>query len=135
GVNNDSFDDAVVDDGCTGGPAQAGAFSEAQFRIGTHADDPCGGDAYPLDLIPGGFQPNTINIQDLASYVAPVRIIGTKPGDANFSARHDMLPGTTFGTPWINVNDLGAFVANTPTGYPPMHNGQRTFSQACPFPP
>jgi hypothetical protein len=31
GVSNDTFEDSVADDGCPGGPAQVGAFSEYQF--------------------------------------------------------------------------------------------------------
>ncbi len=140
GVNNDPFDaggmDTAVDDGCPGGPALVGTYSEAEFNTGTSSLGRCeaGGTAtpsahWPADLAAAaGFSEDKINISDLAVFVAPFRRIGTKPGDALFSARYDVVPGTTFGMPWINIVDLSnvAFLA------PPMppYNGTRAFGGA-----
>jgi hypothetical protein len=101
------------------------------LHIGTNAADPCGANGWPSDLVSGGFQPNTVNIQDLASFLAPVRRFGTGPGDAAFSSRWDLVPGSSFGS-WINIQDMAAIVSG-PRAYPPMLNGERAFGNACPI--
>jgi len=132
GVNDDATDDAVVNDGCANGPPQAGTFSEAEFRAGTNAGGRCeagGGSGpsghWPADLMGGSFSGDKVNVSDLASFVAPTRHIGTRPGDADFSARHDVVPGTTFGEDWINIVDL-ANVSMLAPGMPP-YGGTRAF--------
>jgi len=61
---------------------------------------------WPMDLGANGtFSADRINVSDLASYVAPIRYIGTSPGIVPFDKRWDIVPGTTFST-WINVQDL-----------------------------
>ncbi len=138
GVNSDAFEDAVIDDGCPGGPAAAGAHSEAQFNTGTNSLGRCGvggsgtPSAYwPADLsAAAGFSQDRINVSDLASFVGPIRRLGTKPGDADFSGRHDLVPGTTFGEAWITITDL----ANVSMLAPPMppFSGTRAFGgPAC----
>ena len=101
--------------------------------IGTDPSDPCGGNAWPADLVPGGFQPNALNVQDVASFTIPVRHLNTSVGDPGFSPRWDLIPGATVGED-INVADIGALVTGA-TGYPPMFAGQRAFGQTCPFAP
>ena len=134
-VNNDAFDDAVANDGCAGGPAQAGSFSEAEFRIGTSHQDPCGNNGWPNDLVEGGPQPNRLNLLDLTSFVAPVRRLGTNPGTTGFDSRWDLSPG---GTPtFINILDVTALTPgnqNT-TARPPMLGGTPAFGETCPFAP
>jgi hypothetical protein len=136
GTNNDGFDDAVTDDGCPGGPAQAGAFSEAQFRVGTGSLDPCGNNGWPLDLVSTGGSANRYNIQDLASFVVPVRRMGNAPNQAGFNSRWDFWPGPGAlpGQGWINVIDLGATTTGL-TGAPPMLGGADAINQTCPFAP
>jgi hypothetical protein len=89
--------------------------------------------SWPADLISGGFQPNTLNVQDVGSFLTPVRRLGTSPGDANFAARWDLIPGSTAGK-HINVADVASLIAGA-SGYPPMFGGQRAFGQTCPYPP
>jgi hypothetical protein len=104
--------------------------------IGTGTNDPCGNNGWPSDLFastPDGFQFNTLNVQDLTTFIAPVRRMNTSPTDAAFDVRWDLLPGTTFGEQ-INVSDLAATISGT-TGYPPMFSGQRAFGRECPSPP
>jgi hypothetical protein len=104
--------------------------------IGTGTNDPCGNDGWPSDLFastPGGFQYNTLNVQDIGSFIAPVRRMNTSPGDTNFDARWDLVPGSTVGG-YIGAPDIAATFTGA-TGYPPMLNGQRAFGQTCPFPP
>jgi len=134
GANDDSFDDGVVNDGCPGGPAQAGNFSEAQFMIGTGQADPCGFDGWPSDLVSTGISTNKVDIVDLGSFVAPSRRIGTVPGPGNYSQRWDLAPGQLLAGAWINLIDLGALVSGT-TGFPPMLGGARAINATCPFLP
>jgi CSLREA domain-containing protein len=110
-----------------------GWTAQAEAAIGTDPTDPCGGMSWPADLISGGFQPNTLNVQDVGSFLTPVRRLGTSPGDANFAARWDLIPGSTAGK-HINVADVASLIAGA-SGYPPMFGGQRAFGQTCPYPP
>jgi len=138
GANNDPFDaggtDTVVDDGCPGGPALVGTYSEGQFNISTITPGRCEvgqtvppSSHWPADLAANGaFSGDKINVSDLASFVAPNRRIGTKPGDTEFSARHDLVPGTTFGTAWINVADLSSVTLLTPP-MPPYNGTTKAF--------
>ncbi|HSP56623.1 MAG TPA: S8 family serine peptidase [Dehalococcoidia bacterium] len=130
-------DDGVVDDGCPGGPAQVGAFSEAQFNVGLTDQDPCGTNGWPSDFASGGVpnSTNRINVLDLTSFLAPVRRLDTSPGHPNFNARWDLTPGHGFFPNWIVVDDLTALLAG-PSGNPPMIGGVRAFGgPACPWPP
>ncbi len=142
GVNDDSTDDPVTDDGCPGGPAQAGAYSEAQFNIGTDALDPCGQTAWPSDFVWGSVPDSTnrITLIDLTSFLGPMRHLGTSPdvvppvGSA-FSARWDLVPGKGVFSTWISLNDLTALLGGS-SGFPPMLGGAKAFNgPACPFPP
>jgi hypothetical protein len=98
--------------------------------------DPCGNNGWPADLFastPGGFQYNTLNVQDLGSFLAPVRHFQTSSGETNFSPRWDLVPGSTFGE-HINAQDLAALVAGS-SGFPPMTLPARAFGQTCPWAP
>ena len=99
----------------------------------TSDQDPCGGSGWPSDLLPGGLFPNTLTVQDVGSFVTPVRRLGTSLGDTNFSARWDLVPGSVVGAT-INVQDIVATTLGT-TGYPPMFGGQRAFGRPCPYAP
>ncbi len=144
GLNSDATvfggaDDGVVDDGCPGGPLQTGAWSEAEFSIGTGDQDPCGNDGWPLELYTPTL--NLITLQDLTSFIATPRRFGTSPGDTalldgpdEYNKRWDLLPG---GMPdWINLQDFVALIASgSATGKPPMLGGVRAFGgPACPWP-
>jgi CSLREA domain-containing protein len=110
-----------------------GWTAAAEGLIGTNPSDPCGGAAWPADLYPGGIQPNTLNIQDLGSFLTPVRHLGTSQGEPGFNARWDLIPGSTVGK-HINITDIASLVTGA-TGYPPMCGGTRAYGQTCPFPP
>ena len=129
-------DDAVVNDGCSGGPAQAGTFSEAQFNIGGNDQDPCGLASWPNDFVSGGI-PNSTNkltITDLTSFLAPVRRLDKSPNHPDFSSRWDLVPGRGLFTNWIAINDLTALLAG-PSGFPPMLGGGRAFNGTCAWAP
>ncbi len=137
GRNEDDGDDSLTDDGCPGGPPQAGAYSEAGFNIGTAPRDTCGTDGWPLDFVSGGIPDSTnrVTITDLTSFLAPERRLGTSPGVAGFDSRWDLAPGKGLFTSWIAINDLTALLSGQ-TGNPPMLGGARAFNgPACPFPP
>ncbi len=75
-------------------------------------------------VAPGGFKPNALNVQDIASFVAPTRRINTSLGNPNFNVRWDLIPGSMFGET-INLQDMAALTSGSPTANPPMFNGQR----------
>ena len=141
GVNEDSFDDAVPDDGCAGGPPQAGSFSEGGFNIGTDPLNRCdeghdgGGNfapspGWPSDLYSSGIPNSTdkINILDVAMFVAIERYLGTSPPNPLYRERIDIVPGPGPLSSWINILDIAAMTApGALTGAPPMFGGERAF--------
>ena len=73
--------------------------------------------------------PNTVNritIQDLTSFIAPIRRINTNPGDPGgvYNVRWDISPGAGLFSKAINIQDLTALI----TTAPPMFNNQRAFN-------
>jgi hypothetical protein len=137
GVNDDAPDDGVIDDGCPGGPAKAGQFSEAEFNIGTDPLYPCGLSRWPSDFLWGGLPDSTnrATLSDLTSFLGPTRRLDTSPGDAGYDKRWDLTPGRGILPKWINLNDITALLGG-PSGYPPMLGGQRAFNgPQCPYPP
>ena len=126
-------DDAVADDGCPGGPTQAGAFSEAQFKIGTNDQATCGTTGWPNDFVSGGIPDSTnkSTLNDVLSFVAPAYLINSSPGNPAYDPRHDLIPGRGGIFPqWININDVLALVAETSTGRPRIFHGDRAFNAA-----
>ncbi|HSP56454.1 MAG TPA: right-handed parallel beta-helix repeat-containing protein, partial [Dehalococcoidia bacterium] len=105
--------------------------TEARY-VGTNAGYPCGGNSWPADLWDQPpFSANKITVQDLTSFLAPVYRMNTSPGDANFSARWDILPGRGLFAKNINVQDLTLLITLTP----PMLNGARALNgPTCPYP-
>jgi len=130
-VNNDAFDDAVADDGCPGGPAQDGAYSEAQFKVGTVELDSCGNDGWPAELVSAGASANKVDLIDVSSFIAPLpKKLNTNPGEAGYNMRWDVVPGGAGN--FINLLDMSSLT----TLAPPMLGWARAFSgPACPFPP
>jgi hypothetical protein len=107
---------------------------EAQIFGGAGRDqDPCGQDGWPSDLAGNGSDPSALTIADMGSFLAPVRRIGTSPGDPAFDVRWDLIPASTSGAQ-INSLDLAALIFGT-SGYPPMLAGQRAFGKVCPWAP
>ncbi len=131
--SDDDFEDTVVDDGCPGGPAKVGMFSEAQFNIGTGATDPCGGNGWPAELAGND---NKVTLQDVTSFIVPPpRKFNTSPGAPGFNARWDLIPAGFGGGPWITLSDITSLTTG-PTSRPPMLGGARAFGgPSCPGPP
>ncbi len=141
GVNDDDFDDVVVDDGCPDGPPQEGSFSEGQFNIGTNPHGRCEvgpaapSSQWPADLVSGpsdplAFSTDKIDIQDLTLYIVPVKVLNTSPGDPEFDQRMDVVPGSIAGD-WINIADMTNLVLVTPP-MDPFNGTARAFNgPAC----
>jgi hypothetical protein len=70
----------------------------------------------------------------MLSFVAPVRRLDTSPGDAYFTPRWDLAPGSNGLSEQINIQDILAVLAGA-TGNPPMFGGAPAFGKTCPFPP
>jgi hypothetical protein len=92
--------------------------------------DACGNTGWPADLIGGSYSGNKVNVQDLASYVTPVRRLNSSPGNSRFNVRWDVVPGTTWGE-HINVQDI----ASITTLYPPMLRVRAFNGPPCPWAP
>jgi hypothetical protein len=102
------------------------------FPATTADQDPCGGEGWPSELFTTGGSVNKLNLQDVLSFVVPIRHLDTNPGDDGFSLRWDLLPGPGLFGKFINIQDLTALILG-PTGNPPMIGG-RAFNLECPWP-
>ncbi len=140
GVDDDG--DTVIDEALPGGATnndcdgdgfKGSAESNVYAGAGPRDQDPCGNTGWPADFIQGGFQPNALNVQDLATYIVPVRRLNTSSGDPGYDVRWDLVPGTVFGET-INLQDMAALVAGA-SGFPPMLFGARAYNAVCPFAP
>ncbi len=133
---NDHASGTLVNDGC---PVSM-TYREDQFNIGTGAQARCQtsswpSSSWPSDLGGSGTSGNKIDVVDLATFISPIRRMDTKPGDANFNMRWDLIPGPISPTGvWINVQDLSAVSSGgTNTVYPPMMGGTKAFNgPTCP---
>jgi hypothetical protein len=136
----EDFDAIFNTDGCHDSPDDDsdadGYTDEAEIlSIGTNASKPCGLSGWPSNLYDLGTSVNRLDIQDLLSFVAPIRRLNTTPGDDGFSPRWDLRPGAEGGlSNYITIQDLLALLGGT-TGSPPMFNGDRAFNRTCPFQP
>ena len=110
-----------------------GYVGATETHVMTSDQDPCGADGWPSDLVADGWQANTLNIQDLGSFLLPMRRLGTSVGNPAFDVRWDLAPGST-GGPALDLEDIAAMV-NGASGYPPMLGGLRAFGRTCPYAP
>jgi hypothetical protein len=88
---------------------------------------------WPSDLASGSFSHNKINVQDLSTFVAPVRYFNSDVGaHPPADVRFDLVPGSGILPDDINITDLAAITAGE-TGSPPMLGGVRAFNgPMCP---
>jgi hypothetical protein len=94
--------------------------------------DACGVDGWPADLIGGAFSGNKINVQDLATFLGPVRHLNTDIGANPGNVRWDLVPGGGALPDDINIIDMANIVALAP----PMLGGARALNgPSCPWPP
>ena len=100
-------------------------------HVGTGSQDPCGNDGWPADLFDVGGSANDVDLQDITSFVAPVKRFNTNIVDVAGNIRWDLVPGAGSFQYEINLQDLTALV----TLYPPMLEGPRAFNgPPCPWP-
>jgi hypothetical protein len=94
----------------------------------------CGTSAWPADFVSGGLpgSTNRVTLQDLTSFLGPIRHLNTNVGDNPGNIRWDLAPGKGPFTKDINVQDLTSLLAVSP----PMLQGVRAFNgPVCPWPP
>ena len=110
-----------------------GYSGQEESGIGTSEQDACGRDGWPSDLITGGLKPNSLSLEDLGSFIVPIRRLGTARGDSGFDDRWNLRP--RFDEPEsIDLEDMAALITGA-SGYPPMFGGQRAFGKTCPWAP
>jgi hypothetical protein len=101
-------------------------------HVGTSPQTPCGNAGWPAELDPTGLSANDLDLQDLTSFLAPVRYLDSNIGDIPGNIRWDLVPGTGGILPKdINLQDLTQILLV----YAPMHEGVRSFNgPPCPWP-
>jgi uncharacterized protein YkwD len=113
-------------------PDGDGFTTAVETYLGTNPNDSCGNPdtarigspslAWPADLANGSA--NRVDIQDVATFVVPVRRFNTSPGDPAYDRRWDLVPGRGVLAKDINVADLSAVVTSAPS----MFGFQRAFN-------
>jgi hypothetical protein len=69
-----------------------------------------------------------VDINDVLSFIAPVRRLDTSPGESGYDARWDIVPGPGLFADTVNMEDLTTLI----TFSPPMFSGERAFGgPAC----
>ena len=103
-----------------------------ELHIGTGHQDPCGQNAWPVDLYSIAPSANDVDIQDVTSFLAPIRYFNTDVGAHTGDIRWDIEPGNGPFLYDINIQDLTIVVVSAP----PMLGGVRAFNgPACPYAP
>jgi hypothetical protein len=115
-------------------PADAdgdGYLNSTEDFLGTDADTPCGPD-WPSNIIDTGASANKLDLQDVLSFVVPVRRLDGSPGPGSpYDPRWDLTPGPTIPfTGHINIVDITT-LTNGVTGHPPMFGGESAFNRTC----
>jgi glucose/arabinose dehydrogenase len=134
--DGDTLVDEALPPAATGldcdGDGYKGSAEDHVFSPAARGDqDACGSSRWPADLVGSGLSANKLTIQDIGSYVVPIRYINTDVGTHAGDVRWDVVPGTTFGDFDINVADL----ASVSMVYPPMYGMTRAFNgRICPWP-
>ena len=78
---------------------------------------------WPADLSSGP-SANKVDLNDVTSFIAPVRRVNTSQGQAGFDARWDISPGSGGFQGTINIRDITALA----TVAPPMFGGVRAIN-------
>jgi len=108
--------------------------------IGTSPTDPCGYDGWPSNVFDTSPSDNKLDVQDIISFIAPVRRLDTSPPGppSNYHPRWDLSPGPNPPFPnHISIYDITTMLNGVPgsPAYPQMLGGPRAFGKECPFPP
>jgi hypothetical protein len=112
-----------------------GYLDSHEALIGTGALDPCGNDGWPSNLYDSPpLNVNRVSIQDVTSFLAPDRRLGTDLGAYPDNARWDLVPGPGVLATDLNIQDLTALLGGD-TGYPPMFAYSPALGKTCPVAP
>jgi len=123
------WDADALGDNCDDGDDD-GFIDSTEWHVGTAPTIRCGGNGWPADIYNEAASYNKITIQDVLSFVAPIRHLDTSPGESRFNERWDLVPGTTVLMKHINIQDLLELI----TLRPPMFAGALAYNKACPTP-
>lgn len=154
GVDDDL--DTLIDEALPGGASSFdcdgdgynGAAENHVYTPSIQGDqDPCGTNnspptdppspiGWPADLAGGGIpdSDNRITIQDIVSFLAPIRYLDTNVGDNTGDVRWDLAPGPGIFLTDINIQDLVTLITIKPL----MLGGVKAYGSpgpTCPFPP
>ena len=103
-----------------------------EIYLGTGPTDPCGQGGWPADLLSSGLSLNDVDIQDITSFLVPIRYLGTDVGTNPGDVRWDLMPGGGVFSDDINIQDLTTLIITTPA----MLEGPRAFNgPTCPYSP
>ena len=143
--DGDTQIDEVLPAGATAYDCDRDGFSGAAenhvYGPSTRGDqDPCGTNSspptsppspigWPADLKGGPLTGNRVTIEDLASFIAPVRFLGTNIGTHTGDVRWDLSPGKGILGQDINVQDFASLLASAP-----MLGTRALNGPACPWP-
>lgn len=98
-----------------------GFSNDSERHVGTDPVKACGGSGdtskpgspsttWPADLVTTTGE-GEIRLNDLGSFVSPIRRINTSPGHPDFDQRWDIVPGNGGLSETINIMDMGALIA------------------------
>lgn len=121
-------DCTVVTSGLIADADGDGFDDSVEVYVGTDPDVRCGNLGWPADLLSEGLSANKLDIQDVTSFLVPVRYFGTSAGDAEFDVRWDIVPGNSGLAGTINIVDLVSLIVLRP----PMLGGEKAWGQFCP---
>jgi hypothetical protein len=131
-----NYDGDSLGDACDPEDDGDGYNDTVEAHVGTNPLDNCGShttsppiysQAWPGDVYSGSGIPTTTNritLQDVTSFVAPVKRLGTNPGSANYHQRWDVVPGKGLYPTTINLNDITSLTTVAPL----MFGNQRAFN-------
>jgi hypothetical protein len=139
----EDYDTVLDNDGCHDSPGEdfdgdGYTDDDEALEIGTNAGYPCGGSGWPSDLHSVALSANKLDLQDVLSFVAPIRRLDSNPPGPPYDPRWDLNPGSNFPfTNHINITDITTLVQgpiNPPSpAYPTMFGGLRAFGRFCPL--
>ena len=136
-----NFDGDSQGDACDPEDDGDGFTDVDEVWIGTDPLDNCGdhtttdpiysqawaGDVYSK----GPFSTNRVDLQDVTSFIVPIRRLDASPGDPDFHIRWDLAPGFSIFEDQINIQDLTKLT----TVRPDMFGGERAFDYPTPCTP
>jgi hypothetical protein len=126
-ANQANWDGDALGDTCDDGDGD-GFVDSIEWHVGTGPVAQCGINGWPADLYSQGLSFNKVTIQDITSYMAPIRRLDANPTDPGYHVRWDLVPGTTVLPKHVNIQDLIAIIVVRP----PMLGGNSAINATCP---